>query len=252
MVTVHSNTLNDYLDDLGGADGPEACMAAAQTHVEKLGMTNVIFSYTRRPRRIEERLPDYLRFSTVSENWNERYREMGYQNHCPLYRETLRDNTLPFIWQEVRDRIELDAMQQQVADEAASCGLAQGISIAIREANGDRCGIGFSTDLGAAEAMRTIKTHLPQLFIMGHHLHATMLDRYVEPISSVDIPELTISELDCLRWVADGMDTRDISEINGVSENTVKYHIRNILLKLGAGTRAAAVAKAFRAGILEI
>jgi DNA-binding CsgD family transcriptional regulator len=37
-----------------------------------------------------------------------------------------------------------------------------------------------------------------------------------------------------------------------VSENTLRYHIKNILQKLGVQNRAEAIAHALRAGLLDL
>lgn len=63
-------------------------------------------------------------------------------------------------------------------------------------------------------------------------------------------PRLTKREVELLRLVANGLSNRAIAQSLSVSENTVKYHVRNILQKLGVQNRTEAVARAMRAGIL--
>jgi DNA-binding NarL/FixJ family response regulator len=62
---------------------------------------------------------------------------------------------------------------------------------------------------------------------------------------------LTEREIELLRLVADGMSNKAIARALSVSENTVKYHMRNILQKLGAQNRTEAVTLAIRAGLLD-
>lgn len=61
---------------------------------------------------------------------------------------------------------------------------------------------------------------------------------------------LTGREVEVLRLVADGLSNADVAERLMLSEHTVKRHVANILTKLDVGSRAAAVAKASREGIL--
>jgi DNA-binding NarL/FixJ family response regulator len=61
---------------------------------------------------------------------------------------------------------------------------------------------------------------------------------------------LTQREIELLRLVADGLSNKAIAQSLNVSENTVKYHVRNILQKLGVQNRTEAVAHAMRSGIL--
>ena len=49
----------------------------------------------------------------------------------------------------------------------------------------------------------------------------------------------------------EGKTTWEIAKILGVSQGTVKFHVGNILRKLGASSRPQAVAIALKAGLLK-
>ncbi len=53
--------------------------------------------------------------------------------------------------------------------------------------------------------------------------------------------ELTPRERDVMQQLAGGLRVRQMSESLGVSENTVKFHLKNIYAKLGAESRKQAV-----------
>jgi DNA-binding NarL/FixJ family response regulator len=55
---------------------------------------------------------------------------------------------------------------------------------------------------------------------------------------------LTERELELLKLVAEGLQNREIANKLFISENTVKYHLKSILQKLGVKNRAEAVASA--------
>ncbi len=65
-----------------------------------------------------------------------------------------------------------------------------------------------------------------------------------------DPDRLTEREVEVLRGVVDGLRNKEIAARLGVSENTVKFHLRNILDKLHAQSRAEAAARAIRDGLL--
>jgi len=60
---------------------------------------------------------------------------------------------------------------------------------------------------------------------------------------------LTGRELDVLQLVASGLSNRGIGGYLHLSETTVKFHVRNIMRKLDATTRAEAVYKATKNGL---
>jgi DNA-binding NarL/FixJ family response regulator len=75
-------------------------------------------------------------------------------------------------------------------------------------------------------------------------------DRAAEATEAPDPDRLTEREVEVLRGVVEGLRNKEISGRLGISENTVKFHLRNILDKLHAQSRAEAAARAVREGLL--
>jgi DNA-binding CsgD family transcriptional regulator len=63
---------------------------------------------------------------------------------------------------------------------------------------------------------------------------------------------LTDREKEVLNWMKIGKTNWEISLILGVSERTVKFHVKNILSKLNTTTRTYAVAKAIHLSIISL
>jgi len=63
---------------------------------------------------------------------------------------------------------------------------------------------------------------------------------------------LTPRELETLELIRRGLSNKEIGQAMGVSENTAKFHVKAILLKLESTDRAAAVAAAFQRGLLHV
>lgn len=65
-----------------------------------------------------------------------------------------------------------------------------------------------------------------------------------------DPDRLTDREVEVLRLVTAGLRNKEIAARLGISENTAKFHLRNILDKLHAESRAEVAARAVREGLV--
>jgi DNA-binding NarL/FixJ family response regulator len=66
-----------------------------------------------------------------------------------------------------------------------------------------------------------------------------------------DPDRLTDREIEVLRLVTEGLRNKEIAARLGITENTTKYHLRNILEKLHAESRAELAARAVRDRLVE-
>src|SRR5258707_15107343 len=64
--------------------------------------------------------------------------------------------------------------------------------------------------------------------------------------------DLTARELEVLRLIRDGNRNKQIADQLSISENTVNFHIKNLMDKLQANDRTHAVTIALRRGLLQI
>lgn len=64
--------------------------------------------------------------------------------------------------------------------------------------------------------------------------------------------DLTPREVDVLQLIRDGFKNKQIADELSISENTVNFHIKNIVDKLGANDRTHAVTIAVRRGLLSL
>jgi DNA-binding CsgD family transcriptional regulator len=63
--------------------------------------------------------------------------------------------------------------------------------------------------------------------------------------------DLSDREKACLSWTAAGKSSWEISRILSISENTVVFHIKNAMRKLGVTNRTLAAVKAIELGLIE-
>jgi len=81
---------------------------------------------------------------------------------------------------------------------------------------------------------------------------ARIIDELLHPSGAGDASpdRLTERELEVLRLVTAGLRNKEIAAELGISENTVKFHLRNILGKLHAESRTELAARAVREGLI--
>ncbi len=133
---------------------------------------------------------------------------------------------------------------------ASDYGLKSGYTYGLKSERGDAASH-FS--FGARWMVRSARTREILLRVVPH-LHQALV-RVVAPLgrlSQVAYAKLSPREKEVLCWVKEGKTTPQMSSILSVSERTVKFHVRNILRKVRASTRAQAVAIALEEGLIEI
>jgi two-component system nitrate/nitrite response regulator NarL len=67
-----------------------------------------------------------------------------------------------------------------------------------------------------------------------------------------EVENLTPREMETLEMLAEGLSNKQIAARLQISEHTAKFHVNSILGKLGAGTRAEAVMRGLRSGLLKV
>jgi DNA-binding NarL/FixJ family response regulator len=79
--------------------------------------------------------------------------------------------------------------------------------------------------------------------VMRRCLDAVGQSRVSEPKGDLDTSSLTPREFEILRLLLDGSTTATMAESLGVTPRTVKFHVANLLRKLGFASRLALLAK---------
>jgi DNA-binding NarL/FixJ family response regulator len=93
--------------------------------------------------------------------------------------------------------------------------------------------------LAAIRAVHAGRRHVPPA------IAATLVDHLAAE-------KLTQRELDVLQQVAKGKRNKEIGAVLYIAEDTVKMHIKSILMKLGVNDRTEAVTVALRRGVIHL
>jgi DNA-binding NarL/FixJ family response regulator len=107
-------------------------------------------------------------------------------------------------------------------------------------------------DASAEQIVQAIKSIAAGSMVFDGALMRQMLRGSDSESLSEPVETLTPRETEVLGLLADGLGNREIAARLGISEHTIKFHIRSILAKLGASSRTEAVSRGLRGGLIEL
>lgn len=105
-------------------------------------------------------------------------------------------------------------------------------------------------DAGAGPLAAAVRALAAGLIAVEGRLAASALPRRLRAAEPVE--PLTAREREVTALLAEGLSNRAIAQRLGISEHTAKFHVTAVLGKLGAQTRAEAVAQAVRLGLIVL
>ncbi|QNM95668.1 LuxR family transcriptional regulator [Chitinimonas koreensis] len=187
--------------------------------------------------------PRMVLLNNYPEHWKKRYLERNYLAVDPSVRHCTR-SVQPVVWSEA-----LFSSTPALWDEAREHGLRHGWAQSMRDFTGALSMFTLARsdgDLGRAELAR--KT--PEMSWLAQVAHTVLSAPLKEKLAPDNGAKLTFREVEILRWTADGKTSADIADILGLTERTVNFHINNVVAKLGAANRTAAVVRALTLGLL--
>jgi DNA-binding CsgD family transcriptional regulator len=196
--------------------------------------------------RLPAHLPPAIAVNFPRE-WCDRYFERKYYEIDPVIR---RAATFPgpFVWDQLVHRCQLQNGEQLVLSEGREAGLKHGISVPLFGPSGRVSVVSFASRFDDVDPLHRM-SHLNAL---AWQFHIAFAEIAQPPEPSTTKIELTARETECLRWTAEGKSSWDIGMILKISDNTVNYHIKNAMRKLGTTSRTVAVVKAIRLNFIEL
>ena len=109
------------------------------------------------------------------------------------------------------------------------------------------------TQVSPAELLAAVMAAAQDLTVLTpEQARQRLSSRSARREEQVFVEALTPRELQVLKMLAAGLANKEIAGELGISDHTAKFHVAQILAKLGAGSRAEAVAVAIRSGLIPI
>lgn len=166
-----------------------------------------------------------------------------------LIGQQARGRLTPFIWGKTDRATHLGPVQQELSAEARLIGLEEGVSYPIHDGMGDFGVLSFSGPSNLFDQPEYFHRLLADGLLVAVFAHDAM-KRVVNKSARILEKPLTARETECLRLIAIGKSTWEMSKILGLSEHGVLHHVRHLMAKFGVHQRHQAVIRATACGLL--
>ena len=246
-MAVSLDQTYDVIYSLNRAGTPQAICDSLTSFTSRYGLTSMVAcTIPLRHERTRDAQSQHLLVSAYPTGWKDRYLDQGYVHIDPVVRRIKRDLS-PFLWSEASPFVqeEHSAQIKKMFGEAGEFRLKAGLAVPLITLEGTAATVslgGEAVDL-PPEARGMIS--MISTFAIARAIGLRDKERKRQG------PMLTPREVECLRWAADGKSEWEISVILNVSEHTADKHLANAHRKLGAASRAQAVANALRWGLIS-
>ena len=160
----------------------------------------------------------------------------------------LKKLSVPFIYDQ---QLYVNEGAADLWDLQAAFGYRTGIAMAMHLPGGRHFALGVDRESPLPRSDARVTRLLAHLQLLAVHAQDAAVRIFgAEEPSSGDKLRLTHREREVLQWTMEGKSARDVADILGMSENTVNFHLRNVMTRMGVSSKHLAVRKALAAGLL--
>lgn len=179
------------------------------------------------------------------DEWITHYRERDYLHKDPVVLKAPLSSQ-EYSWSELG---KLGDVEKRVMGESHDAGLAVGLTVPIHGVRGAVHIVSFAGSQQKAVPLDSAARSVLRLLALQFHAAYEALG------SSHDKNHwhagLTPREREVLLWAARGKSSWEIAQILRMSEHTARFHTKNAMQKLDAGSKILAVVKAIRLGLID-
>ena len=214
--------------------------------MNKLGFDKIVYTFITDHIKIGQTAGHGI-LSNYPSDWLSYYHEKGYQKIDPVMRKGLYRGPA-FSWKHLEETSCFKMEQTLFMREAEDAGLLSGVGIPLHRDITDIAGVGIAS----SSKININKNLLSVIQFLTEQFHNVYCDLIKENSYSSPTVTLTDKEIEVLKWLANGKNNYEISDILNISVSAIKFHVQNIYTKLSANDRILAVTKAIRMGIIPI
>jgi len=229
--------LLSWIDDL---KDPELIFEKVRRAAEELGFERVVFGLQMQWPVAQPKI--YSR-SNYPAQWTERYMQLRYYEIDPTVLHG-HLSLAPLVW-----RDELFASTPEFWEEARSFGLKVGWTQSCVSPNGVKTLLSLARSAEPLTERELRGKELEMRWIVNV-AHLALGRALVPQFDDACRSSLSCREIEVLKWTADGKTSGEIADIMALSVDTVNYHVKNAVAKLGVANKTAAAVRAAMWGIL--
>ncbi len=159
----------------------------------------------------------------------------------------LQENGFPFSYDQ---NFYLEHGAVELWEHAAQFGYKTGLSVAMRLPGNKQLLLGVDREAPLPQSEEAVTRLIADLQLLAVHCQDVAQRLHTPVQAPQELPKLTPRELEVLKWAMEGKSAWMTGQIMAVSENTVKFHLRNVLQKLAVSSKHMAVLKAISVGLI--
>ncbi|BCR03756.1 LuxR family transcriptional regulator [Desulfuromonas versatilis] len=193
--------------------------------------------------------PQMFIISGYPNSWWQHYKDQGYMGVDPTVSHCATRH-VPLYWGAPEVAGTAGSSARKMMREAGEFGLCNGLSIPVHGSQGENALLALTTSAPPERSEGWIREALPFVQALAPFVHEAA--RRIIEIREISParPRLTSREKECLLWAAEGKTSWETSQILGVAERTVIFHLQNAAAKLEVSGKQHAVARAISLGLI--
>lgn len=162
--------------------------------------------------------------------------------------ERLKTLNIPFVYDQ---KLYVKEGAADLWDAQAAFGFRTGIALALHLPGGKHFALGVDRDAALPRSDMKITRMMGDLQLLAVHAQDAAQRLFgTEQAITGERLHLTAREREVLLWTREGKSARDVATILGMSENTVNFHLRNVMTRMGVSSKHMAVRLAQESGLL--
>lgn len=211
----------------------------------ELGYDRVLYSLLTDHRSINKKAGHGI-ISNYPEDWMKHYMKNNYVAKDPVIKNAFYTSAT-YTWEHLVRTSNLNAVEKRVMDESNEAKLLDGAAVAIYGPNSEIAGVGLASSCGGIKPDKNTMATI-RLLANQFHIAYSEFERVNTPKEFIS---LTAREREILSWGAEGKSNSCIAGILSVSDDAIKFHLKNIHKKLNVTDRTQAVVKAIYLGLIN-